>query len=245
MPFGWFRRSGQKHPIPPVLEVRAYRFETTLGADAKTIHGHAALFGVLSERLEWGFRERIAPGAFGDVASADVRALWNHSDMHVIGRTRAGTLRLSIDARGLGYEADIPDTAWARDLVVSLRRKDVDQSSFRFRTMRDSWVEERGEQIRTLEQVTLYDVSPVTFPAYTQTDAAARSICGLDEHDLAEACCRVECGMPEPGDIEMLRACVAKMQAMMTDPGEPDGAPPMGRSVDLLRRRLDLLARLV
>lgn len=242
MPFGWFRRS-KGRPTPPAFETRSYRSDVTAPPDTKVIRGHAALFGVLSEPLEWGFRERIAPGAFADAGTADVRALWNHSDMHVIGRTKAGTLRLSVDARGLSYEADVPETSWARDLLISIGRKDVDQSSFRFRTLQDSWTEERGEQIRTLERVALYDVSPVTFPAYPQTDAQARSLCGMDEEALEAACCRMECGSPMPGDLEIIQACVARMTALIT-PTSQD-APAVARGLDLLRRRLDLAAQII
>lgn len=138
------------------------------------ISGYAAVYNSLSEDLG-GFREMIAPGAFGAL-DGDVRALWNHNSDYVLGRTRSGTLALSSDEIGLAFEATPPDTQWARDLMTTIRRGDVDQMSFGFRTVRDEWRQETGQApVRTLLQVELYDVSPVTFPAYPQTSAQVRA----------------------------------------------------------------------
>ena len=74
-------------------------------------------------------------------SNPDVRALWNHNPDHVLGRTTANTLALTLDARGLAYVIDPPDTQMARDLIVSMRRKDVTGSSFGFITRRDQWTD--------------------------------------------------------------------------------------------------------
>lgn len=137
--------------------------------------GHAAVFDELSEEI-FGFKEKIRPGAFArTIQQADVRALWNHDANFVLGRSKSGTLRLAEDARGLAVEIDPPKTQWARDLLVTMRRGDVDQMSFGFRVIRESWEGTAGEPVRVLEEVELFDVSPVTFPAYPQTDVSARS----------------------------------------------------------------------
>mgnify|MGYP001558303859 CR=1 FL=1 len=150
-------------------------------ADGKRrIVGHAAVFNQLSEDLG-GFREQIAPGAFAEaIKTDDVRALLNHNPDFILGRNTAGTLTLAEDARGLAIEIDPPDTQIARDLLVSLERGDVNQMSFGFSVWENgqSWsVDTDGEtMIRTLTRVRLYDVSPVTFPAYPQTDVAVREL---------------------------------------------------------------------
>ena len=154
-------------------ELRAVRAD---GGTAK-IAGHAAKFDVLSEDLG-GFRERIAPGAFAkSIQGSDIRALWNHDANIVLGRNKAGTLRLSEDSAGLFYECDAPDTQLVRDMVLSpIERGDVNQCSFGFYTIADKWAKIDGEWVRSLLEAELLDVSPVTYPAYAQTDVAVRSL---------------------------------------------------------------------
>ena len=146
------------------------------GMGRTVIGGYGAVFYSLSDALG-GFYERIQPGAFTKtLGEADVRALWNHDTNYVLGRVKAGTLRLSEDEQGLAFELDAPDTQVGRDLVVSMERGDVDQMSFGFWTVRDKW-EQLGDQVvRTLIEVRLVDVSPVTFPAYSETSASVRSM---------------------------------------------------------------------
>ncbi len=140
------------------------------------ISGYAAVFNELSDDLG-GFREKIQPGAFSEaIVNDDVRALWNHDSNYVLGRNKAGTLKLSEDERGLHYVVDLPDTQWAKDLSESIKRGDVTQSSFGFIVDSDEWAKQDGETVRTLTKVTLFDVSPVTYPAYPQTSTSARSI---------------------------------------------------------------------
>jgi len=141
------------------------------------IIGHAAVFNVMGDG-GW-FREKVAPGAFADsIQTDDVRALFNHDPNIILGRNRAGTLKLSEDDRGLHIEIEPPDTQVARDLLVSLERGDINQMSFGFQVVKDSWEhnsEGNALDIRTLEKVRLWDVSPVTFPFYKETDVAVRS----------------------------------------------------------------------
>ncbi len=149
-------------------------------ADGKrTIHGHAAVFNSLSEDLG-GFREMIAPGSFMDaIKTDDVRALFNHNPDYVLGRNMAGTLRMVEDVRGLAIEIDPPDTQVCRDLMVSMERGDISQMSFGFsvRPNGQNWgTDDEGNAIRTLTSLRLFDVSPVTYPAYTATDVAVRSL---------------------------------------------------------------------
>jgi HK97 family phage prohead protease len=156
----------------PALELRAAVPEAETRPH---IIGHAAVFNSLSEML-WGFREMIAPGAFRDaILVSDVRALLNHEPSFVLGRKKNGTLKLWEDERGLAIDIDPPETQWANDLLVSIGRGDIDQMSFGFTVGEDRWEEIDGEMRRTILRVDeLFDVSPVTFPAYPETDAALR-----------------------------------------------------------------------
>jgi len=139
------------------------------------ISGHAAVFNQRSEEL-WGFREVILPGAFAkSIKKDDIRALWNHDPNFVLGRNKSGTLTLEEDGKGLAVRIEPPDTAFVNDFFLeTIRRGDVDQMSFGFRTVSDQWRMEDGGHIRELVEADLFDVSPVTFPAYPQTDVQAR-----------------------------------------------------------------------
>lgn len=164
-------------------EVRILPFDLRVEEPADKppkIVGHSAVFGVLSEPL-WGFREKIQKGNFKDAVDGvdDVRALWNHDPNFILGRNTNGTLKLSEDDVGLSMELEPLDTQLVRDLVLApIRRRDVTQQSFGFRALSDKVEKIDGETIRTLIRAKTYDVSPVTFPAYPQTDVAVRSLAG-------------------------------------------------------------------
>ncbi len=157
------------------------RAEPPEGGGLPVIVGRAAVFDALSEDLG-GFRERVAQGAFAaTIAEDDIRALINHSPDYVLGRNRAGTLKLAEDGEGLSVRITPPDTSYARDLAASIGRGDMSGMSFGFRTITDEWNIEDGETVRTLKAVRLFDVSPVTFPAYPQTDVAVRALTAFRE----------------------------------------------------------------
>jgi hypothetical protein len=150
---------------------------------APTVTGYAAVFG--SEAVIGGmFRERIEAGAFRNVitAGADVRALFNHDDNLVLGRTTNGTLRLSEDERGLRYEFDPnlndPD---AVSVLAKIQRGDVSQSSYGFRVAEggETWTKPMRSGELPLRTITAFDVlrdvSPVTFPAFEQTSVSAEA----------------------------------------------------------------------
>jgi HK97 family phage prohead protease len=162
------------------VERRTYEME--LRMDDKSgkpqISGYAAVYDSESELFYGNFREKIARGAFDNADMSDVRALFNHDPNFVLGRTKNNTLTLELDERGLRYTITPPDTQLVRDLVIEpMKRGDVSQSSFGFTLMDDEWDESGEYPIRTLTRIgEVMDVSPVTFPAYTETEASARSI---------------------------------------------------------------------
>lgn len=162
--------------MPKILkELRSYPIEIRANDEDKQLVGHSAVFEQLSEDLG-GFREKIRAGAFTEsIIQDDVRALFNHDSNFVLGRNRNGTLELSEDDKGLKVSIDPPDTQWARDLMFSVARGDINQMSFAFETLIDEWDETGVIPIRTLIKVKLYDVSIVTYPAYPQTSVGVRS----------------------------------------------------------------------
>ena len=149
--------------------------------ESRTVEGYAALFGVTANIGGW-FDERIEPGAFSAALErSDIRALFNHDPNYILARSKSGTLEVKEDKKGLFYRFDVPDTTFGNDFLKMLRRGDISQSSFAFTVKKQVWEEERsGEEIkytRVIEEVDeIYDVSPVTYPAYSETTVSARSI---------------------------------------------------------------------
>ncbi len=156
---------------------------------APVIVGRAATYDawtVLYESKHTVVRERFAPGAFKNALSEgqDVRALFNHDPNFVLGRTRSNTLRLTEEKDGLHYEADPPDTQTIRDLVLApMARGDVSGSSFAFRVRQggEEWRDYEGKDgreymDRSVADADLFDVSPVTYPAYEESTSGLRSV---------------------------------------------------------------------
>ncbi len=151
-------------------------------ADGKPVlTGYAAKYGTDSKPIWDEFIETIAPDAFKRTvteALIDVRALFNHSKNMLLGRLGSKTLRLYNDETGLRFELDVPDTTLGRDTLELVKRGDIYGMSFAFRTVKDAWVypaTRGGMAKRTLIDVDVYDVSPVTDPAYEDTSVAVRS----------------------------------------------------------------------
>lgn len=141
------------------------------------LSGHAAVFDSPSVEM-WGVREFVYPGAFTKtIAEFDQRALNNHDTSMVLGRRSAGTLRLVEDDKGLAVEIDIPPTSYGNDLMISAERGDIKEMSFGFDVIRDEWEhDDNGRAVkRHLREVKLYEVSPVTFPAYPASEFSLRS----------------------------------------------------------------------
>jgi HK97 family phage prohead protease len=123
-----------------------------------------------------GMSESIAPGAFSRTLADDVRALINHDTTLVLGRTKAHTLSLSEDARGLWGDVQInPNDQDAMNLYERVKRGDVDQCPFGFEIVReDTEVHDDGSIHWTIREVKLFEVSACTFPAYEATNISAR-----------------------------------------------------------------------
>jgi len=174
-----------------IIERRFYvDVELRVDDEENGITGYAAVFNKYSQDLGF-FKEKIQPGAFKKtIKENDIRALINHDPNLIIGRTKNKTLELWEDDKGLGFNVKLPDTSYANDLRISIERKDITQNSFGFQTVQDEWSNDGSK--RTLLEVKLFDVSPVTFPAYTQTSVKLRS--GIDLREIDEALIRADRG---------------------------------------------------
>lgn len=168
------------------IEQRVFPFEMRVSeGDIPVISGTGVVYNQLSVVM-WGyFREKIALGAFSDsIAKRDVKSLWNHNTDYPLGRTGNQTLRLTEDSTGIHFECDPPQTSWGNDAVISIRRRDVSQCSFGFVALDSDWEIDNDEQlIRTVVKGELWEISPVPFPAYPQTEVDVRSAMG--KADLA------------------------------------------------------------
>jgi HK97 family phage prohead protease len=172
------------------IERRYVRLNAELRATSegsRTIGGYASVFNKRSSNLG-GFVEIVDSRAFnksrGD-GYPDVVARFNHENQFLLGTTRSGTLRLSIDGDGLAYEVDVPQTR--QDVYELVQRGDVTRSSFAFRTHEDDWsLTEDNFPQRTLVSVQLVDVAPVTIPAYPDSSAGLRSLALAKEAEFEE-----------------------------------------------------------
>lgn len=159
---------------------RVKRDDTEAEKENDIIEGYAAKFD--SETVigyYYQFREKIKKGAFDDVLKDDVRCLFNHNPNYVLARCvdGKGTLTLSVDEIGLKYSYETPDRQYARDLQNAIEMGDITQSSFAFDIEEQTWTEVDGEiPVREIIKFKrLYDVAPVTYPAYADTEVAKRS----------------------------------------------------------------------
>ena len=221
-------------------------FEVRETEDGMQFSGYAAVFESDSEPLP--FIERIAPGAFkGSLRNRnDIKLLWDHDTASVLGSTRAGTLRVTEDARGLFVEADLPNTSTGRDARELIGRGDVDSMSFGFTVARngDEWSADGS--VRTLTKINLHEVSIVAFPAYTATagsttvrgiDRVALRV-GVDADVLADALLKIENGEDITSADRQLLASVIDELAPAEQVEQPKGDFDM---LALKKKKLELL----
>ncbi len=183
-PSGFERETG-----PGGLEVRslgADRIEAREAgaAGGPLIEGYGAVYEERTTIQGWfdEWDEEIAAGAGAKtIAEGDIRSMFNHDTNQLLGRTTAGTLRLSEDQGGLRYSVDInPDDPVAMGAHAKVMRRDVTGSSIWFRVLREEWTvatEDNGMErdLRRILEYQLFETGPVTFPAFETTTAAARA----------------------------------------------------------------------
>ena len=233
------------------LETRLFQvdgFEVREDADGMHLEGYAALFNTRSENLG-GFTETIQPGAFRASLKArnNVFLLYNHDTNAVLASTRAGTLTLTEDERGLKISASIAPTSTGRDVAVLVKRGDLSGFSFGFSMPArggDSWNSEGTE--RVLKSVRLHEVSLTPMPAYTATNGTA-SMRGLDKiaqranvdaDALADALLKIENGEDISSDDRTL------LQTVIDELAPTPEAPVADNSLEMLalkKKKLQLL----
>jgi hypothetical protein len=229
--------------------VNSTQFEIREEADGMRFSGYAAVFDSPSEPLP--FIERIQRGAFRKTLRSrnDVKFLWNHDAGEILGSTRAKTLTLIEDDRGLKVEGILPNTSRGRDVAELLKRGDVDSMSFGFSVPAggDSWSSDGNE--RTLKSVRLHEVSLVAFPAYPGTKGlqSVRGIdkvaerAGVDADALADALLKIEDGQSITSDEkEMLSRVIGDLSPEA--PESPEVKPDLS-ILNLKKKKLDLLAK--
>jgi HK97 family phage prohead protease len=183
-------------------ETRTNHIELRAEGDGRSFTGYAALFNQPS--LPLPFTEYIRPGAFKRSLQSRNRMmlLWNHDTSNPLASTRNGSLQMVEDERGLKVTATLPDTTLGRDISELVRTGVVDSMSFGFSVKRDSWSQDG--QTRYLEDVTLWEVSLVSTPAYEQTAGTVSVRSGISADDLADALLKIESGEelePEQGAL--------------------------------------------
>jgi HK97 family phage prohead protease len=227
-------------------QVQVQDLELREESGGRSFSGYAAVFNSDSEPLP--FIEQIRPGAFERTLSSrnQIKMFVNHEDTMVLASTRAGTLRLKEDSRGLRVDADLPETSYAKDLAVLMKRGDVDSMSFGFHVPAgtDEWSSDG--QRRYLNEIALREVSIVTgFPAYEATSATIRKATLLaqrtetDAELLAEALTVLEAGETLDSNQADLLIQVVQRQSDQPEP-EPQEAD---ETVGLLRDKLELIAK--
>jgi len=145
----------------------------------RTISGYAVKWEMKSHTMGYWrrFKEQFKKGAFAEsITQDDQRALWSHDTSQVLGRTKNGTLRLFEDEVGLRFELDLPNTTLGNDAYETIKRGDVDGVSFGFMMVKEEWDESDPDNIvRSISKAKLFEISPVAFPAYPDSQVSARN----------------------------------------------------------------------
>lgn len=200
-------------------------YEMRAASDGLTFDGYAAVFNTPSLPLSFPtinggrqFREVIRPGAFSKTLSLnpDVTLRFQHNMATLpLARTKAGTMTLSQDDRGLRVQANLPDNEYGRTMRDAIARRDVSGMSFRFVKVTDTFSPsaDGGTQRDLLEVRLGPEVSVVDYPAYPDTVAFVRQLAeevDVDPDELADAfkTLRTEDGRLTPAQRDLLLSTI-------------------------------------
>ncbi len=167
------KRTRIKRAFP--FEIRAVEESDSADGELR-VEGYAAVFDQETD-IAGLFREVVRPKAFRKtLKESDQVALWNHDTSKPLGRTSNKTLELKEDEHGLSMSLDMSDTTWGHDAHTAIKRGDVQGMSFGFEVIKEGWDEkDQLSPLRELKEIRLFEVSPVTFPAYAGTEVEARA----------------------------------------------------------------------
>lgn len=205
----------------------------------REISGYASVFNIEAEIDGWfgGWREEVAPGAYAKtIQEHDIRALWNHNTDVVLGRNRAKpspTLDLMEDSHGLRAVIHPPDNNWGQPVWDAIERGDVTGMSIAFRAIKYEWqrAPKGSNELdkRIIREAQLFEVSPVTFPAFEATSVSARSMADWltgEDQEMAEAVRMLllaQRGMPLTAEDKRVIAPLREVLTLQLSEPEPTG----------------------
>ncbi|MET4925471.1 HK97 family phage prohead protease [Streptomyces sp. PSRA5] len=221
---------------------------------AERFSGHAVVYNsrtAIGNPLRWGFYEEVASGACTKtLTECDARFLIDHDSYYVVSRMSAGTLLLAEDDRGLAVDSALDaGLSYVSDLKANIRNKNVTGMSFGFYVIKDEWNQEQLEiegadpvqvDVRIIRELRLVEVSAVTFPAYTETEAELKAVARALDHrgDLAAVEARAEF-RPELLDMVHISREPGESTRVTQEPAEPAvSTQPRSLDVDLRMRAL-------
>jgi hypothetical protein len=246
------------------FDIDALQVRTGTTEKEKHLTGHGAVYDRWSVDLG-GFKELFEQGSFTEsIQKDDIRSLQNHDPHYILGRTKSGTLTLEEDKKGVKFDDLLPETSYASDLLVSVERKDVTGCSIIFSVdakderwfvdgeeaefldaLMAMWDEKKHKVERRISKASMYDIGPVTFPAYPQTDVKARAmemVTGLDYGALGAALFKNQRGMELTEKETKLLARAGEMITGNKANSKPDEVPACdGAGISLARMKLNLL----
>jgi uncharacterized protein len=223
------------------LPARELRIATAADG-TKTLSGYAIVFGVRSVNLG-GFVEVVDRKAVStSLRTQDILCLNNHNSSQPLARTSAGTLKLSTDSTGVAFACSLDTrSSYANDLAISVERGDTRGCSFGFQTNKDTWTNEQGTLLRTLNDIEVLEISVCSSPAYPQTAVSVRSIPkelrsllkrSMNDDEDDDEC---ECDCPECKDGDCADCSDPDCEDPNCDHGENSA-----RSIDLWKLNMQL-----
>lgn len=164
------RYIGNKGNYEETIEVRSAEDNET-----RSIESCAAVYDSWSQIINGWFIECIEYGAHEEsIIQDDIRGLFNHDPNLILSRNVANTMSLRTDQNGLHYKMELGNQQYSNDLIESVKRGDISQNSHSFQVLEDVWgTKDIGGikyQSRTIKKAALFDVGPVTFPAYLDAE---------------------------------------------------------------------------